>query len=117
MIIHTCSIPFLDGEPVLEFRELSVHDLEHTMRTASREDPLNPVLAQLKAQAAQRLLAIRGFGDVRIDNGDNAGPADVIAAMTPKVVELYKKAFDRVHEPSEEEQRAFFETMKRQEVP
>lgn len=114
--IHKAPLP-LPGDPVLEFEELTVHAIEATLRNAARDDPMNPVLANLKAQAAQRLLAIRRFGDLRVDQQTKTGPQDLIAAMSSKALQLFKAAMNRVHEPTDEEEAAFFEMFESVEVP
>jgi hypothetical protein len=112
--IHTLILP--SGKP-LEFKELTVHEIETTLRNATREDGMNPVLANLKAQAAQRLLAIRRFGELRLDPKTKVGPQDLIAKMCSKELQLFKVAMDRVHDPTDEEEAAFFATLESTEVP
>jgi hypothetical protein len=108
----------LKGKPVLEFQELTIYELEHTLREATREDGMNPVLVNYKAQASQRLLAIRAYNGKRVnDNGGKVSGADLIADMSVKALQLYQAAMDRVHDPTEAETSAFFESLESQEVP
>lgn len=113
MIIHSGKLP-LPGSPVLEFRELTVTDLDALALEASQSDGLNAIGSGIRERKLRRLQAIRSYNGTQVDGSTRAH--DVLALMCPKAMALYDEALRRVHEPTDAETEAFFEGLQATEV-
>lgn len=112
--IHTFTVPE-PGEPKLEIAELTVTQVLRIADNAARDDGLNILAGAQKQASAKRLLAIRAYGDLRVDS-NGTGPQDILGVMSVRALGFLDVAIDHVHDVRAEETAPFFATMKTKEV-